>query len=316
MGSVEAEFLIPQFKLEKLLNQDQAGRRITLLGSINSSQALLTVERAAFPSNPEVLKSFHAALANIKNLGDNDIYRWYLASTGVSDAVSTDLKLNLIYPCTEQHIRKYSPQGVRMVTETPEIYKSHVQPYMRKKRDEGRLNWVFNVIEGRAEQEDVILRDNGQGSPDEAFLMAPDLNWDRKTLTSLHLLVLVERRDIWSLRDLKKSHVKWLKHMREKMLDATVGMYQEIERDQLKLYVHYQPTYYHFHIHVVHAQLEAGNTQSVGKAFGLENIISQLETMGGSSEAGLADVSLTYYLGQSSELWTDIFEPLKRGGKS
>lgn len=197
------------------------------------------MERGAFPSDPEVLKAFHAALANIKNLGDNDIYRWYEASPGGLDEGSTDLKLNLIYPCTEQHIRKYSPQGVRLVTETAGIYENHIHPYMRKKRDEGRLNWVFNIIEGRTEQEDVILRDKGQGqTSDDAFLMLPDLNWDRKTITSLHLLGLVERRDIWSLRDLKKSHVQWLKHMREKILDATVGLYKDIERDQLKLYVH------------------------------------------------------------------------------
>ena len=77
-----------------------------------------------------------------------------------------------------------------------------------------------------------------------------------------------------------------------------------------------QPTYYHFHIHIVHAQLEAGSTQSVGKAFGLENIISQLETIRGGPEAGMTDDGLTYYLGEASELWTDIFEPLKRGEKS
>lgn len=115
---------------------------------------------------------------------------------------------------------------------------NHIHPYMRKKRDEGRLTWVFNIIEGRTEQEDVILRDKGQGSADDAFLMLPDLNWDRKTLTSLHLLGLVERRDIWSLRDLKKTHVHWLKHIREKILDATVGLYTEVGKDQLKLYVH------------------------------------------------------------------------------
>ena len=217
---------------------DQAGRRITLLGAIDSSKALLTVERAAFPNDPDVLRTFHRALASIKNLGDNDIYRWYLASSGASDGAPADVKLNLIYPCTEAHVRKYSPQGVRMVTETADIYKNHIHPYMRKKRDEGRLNWVFNIIEGRTEQEDVILRDDGQGSADDAFLMLPDLNWDRKTITSLHLLGLVERRDIWSLRDLKKSHAPWLKHMREKMLDATVGLYKEVEKDQLKLYVH------------------------------------------------------------------------------
>ena len=59
--------------------------------------------------------------------------------------------------------------------------------------------------------------------------------------------------------------------------------------------------------------LEAGNTQSTGKAFGLENIISQLETMGGDADAGMADVSLTYLVGEAGELWTKIFGPLKKG---
>lgn len=59
--------------------------------------------------------------------------------------------------------------------------------------------------------------------------------------------------------------------------------------------------------------LEAGGTQAIGKAFGLESIISQLETLQGGSDASLADLSLTYSLGESNELWTDIFLRLKRG---
>ena len=295
-----------------MLQADQAGRRITLLGTIDDAPALLSAERAAFPSDPKILNAFHAAITNVKNLGANDIYHWYLATSGSTDAALPDLKLNLIYPCTEKHIKKYSPQNVRMVTETPQIYKVHVRPYMQKQRDEGRLNWVFNIIEGRTEQEDVMLRDHGEGDRD-GFLLLPDLNWDRKTITSLHLLGLVERRDIWSLRDLKKGNVGWLKHMREKILDATVHLYPAVEKDMLKLYIHYQPTYYHFHIHVVHVMLEAGATQATGKAFGLENIISQLETLSGGPEAGMADVSLTYYVGEANELWTEIFLPLKEG---
>lgn len=73
---------------------------------------------------------------------------------------------------------------------------------------------------------------------DEGFLLLPDLNWDRKTMGSLHLLGIVERRDIWSVRDLKKGNVEWLRHMKEKMVEATVGLYPEVERDELKLYVH------------------------------------------------------------------------------
>lgn len=124
-----------------------------------------------------------------------------------------------------------------MVTETAEIYRTHVRPYMQAKREEGRLNWVFNILEGRTEQEDVIMRDEGHG-PEDGFLMLPDLNWDRKSMGSLHLLALVQRRDIWSLRDLKKSFVPWLKYLRDRVLEATVSMYPGLEEDQIKLYVH------------------------------------------------------------------------------
>ncbi|KAJ5195266.1 Scavenger mRNA decapping enzyme N-terminal [Penicillium cinerascens] len=312
------EALIAKFQVNKLLKQDQHGRRITLLGTIDDEQGILTAERTAFSTESlAIIKAFHAAITKVNNLGDNDIYRWYLASSNGSTETSEiqqDLKLNLIWPCTAQHIKKFSDQQLRMVTETPEIYAQHVRPFMQTKREEGRLNWVFNILEGRTEQEDVIMRDDGHG-PEDAFLMLPDLNWDRKTMNSLHLLALVHRRDIWSLRDLKKKHVPWLRYLRQRVLEATVSMYPDLEQDQLKLYVHYQPTYYHFHIHVVNVMLEAGATQATGKAFGLENLISQLETMTGDEDASMADVSLTYYLGEASELWTDIFAPLKQGNK-
>ncbi|KAF2744205.1 scavenger mRNA decapping enzyme [Sporormia fimetaria CBS 119925] len=308
----EAESLLPHFTLTRLLNQDQAGRRITLLGTINSEPALLTAERAAFATDNAHLTTFSTSLTHIQNLGLNDIYSWYLANTShnSNNATNTqppDLKLNLIYPCTDAHIKKYSAQPLRIVTETPSIYASYIHPFMRLKREQGRLNWVFNILEGRTEQEDVIFR---HSDPETGFLLLPDLNWDRKTLGSLHLLGLVERRDIWSVRDLKKKHVAWLKGIRERLVQETTRLYG-VEEDQVKLYVHYQPTYYHFHIHIVHVALEAGATQATGKALGLDNIISQLETMAGDDEAGMTDVSLTYHLGEASELWEKIYLPLK-----
>jgi len=201
-----------------------------------------------------------------------------------------------------------------MVMETPEIYASKVRPYMQLQREQGRLNWVWNIIDGKTEVEDVIFRTPQGRDGDEGFLLLPDLNWDRKTLEALHLLGLVERMDIWSLRDLKKKHIPWLQHMRTKLIEATVKMYPELEADQLKLYVHYQPTYYHFHIHIVHVQLEAGATQATGKAIGLESIISQLESMAGDSEAGMDGISINHTLGEASDLWTEIYEPLKETG--
>jgi m7GpppX diphosphatase len=226
-----------------------------------------------------------------------------------------DLKINLIYPCTEKHIKKYSEQGARMVTETAEIYEQKVRPYMAQQRDAGRLQWVWNIIDGKTEVEDVIYRTVKGVDVERGFLLLPDLNWDRKTIESLHLLGLIERMDIWSVRDLKKKHVPWLKEMRAKILEATVKAYPAVEEDQLKLYIHYQPTYYHFHIHIVHVKLESGATQATGKAMGLDNIISQLEHMAGDEEAGMHLLDLTYGVGEASELWTEIFEPIKNAKK-
>lgn len=270
-------------------------------------------------------------MRSLKNLGANDVYFWFMGSSGSTSLPSTttfagdnsdadnerldlheDLKINLIYPCTQKHITKYSRQGIRYVTETREIYKESIRPYMEKQREDGRLQWVWNIIDGVTEAEDVIYRIAKGIDPEHGFLLIPDLNWDRKTLDSLHLLALVERMDIWSLRDLKKKHIPWLKDMRAKILTATIKSYPDLEEDQLKCYVHYQPTYYHFHIHIVNIALEAGVTQSVGKAWGLDGIIAQLETMGGDEEAGMDGVDMSYTLGEASDLWMQVFEPLKK----
>jgi m7GpppX diphosphatase len=309
---------------------DQAGRRIVLQGTIADQPALLLAERAAFDADESHLSTFSSSLSHIKNLGDNDIYRWYMAHSGAAQGQPPDLKINLMYPCTEQHLKKYAAQAVRYVTETPDIYRDHVRPYMQAKRDQGRLNWVFNILDGRTEQEDVLFRSPHNTTPeDERYLLLPDLNWDRKTLGSLHLLALVERRDIWSLRDLKKKHVTWLKSIVADIANNVSSLYG-IDEDMLKCYVHCmslfvfcllhcsdhtalldQPTYYHFHIHIVHVSLEAGATQAVGKALSLDNIISQLATMAGDDEAGMDKVDLSFTLGEASELWTDVFLPLK-----
>ena len=74
-----------------------------------------------------------------------------------------------------------------------------------------------------------------------------------------------------------------------------------------------QPTYYHLHFHVVSVSMEPNATQAIGKAFSLPNIISQLETMAGGDDAGMQDVELSYVIGEESEVWREVFGPLKEG---
>lgn len=234
-----AEELIEQFLVKKLLNQDQGGRRIILEGSISDEPALLLVERAAFSIESSYLNKFPSLIRNIKNLGDNDIYRWYMASVDAhSDHAVPDLKLNLIYPCKPSHIKKYSFQQSRSVVETPEIYSKYVRSYMSRCRDEGKLNWVFNILEGRTEQENVLYRSEPTGDTNDNYILLPDLNWDRTTIGALHLLALVQRRDIWSVRDLRKKHVPWLRKLRGTLADTVERLYPGVEVDMLKFYLH------------------------------------------------------------------------------
>ena len=324
-SKADAEALIPQFALTKILNQDQNGRRITLLGEISDKSGLLVLERAAFASSDTQIKSLLPQL-KATNLGANDIYRWYMAdidhsgksNTNTNTSSSTtsipDLKLNLIYPCTTSHIRKYSSQRLRHVTETPNIYSQHIHSYILRQRTSGRLDWIFNILDGRTEQEDVILRSDWDSPSNSGFLLLPDLNWDRKTITSLHLLALVQRRDIWSLRDLKKKHVPWLRGLQARVIEAVEKVHAgEVEKDELKCYVHYHPTYYHFHVHVVHIMLEPeGGTQSVGKAWLLSGLIAWLDSMQ-DEEDGLDEVEISYGVGEESELWKGLWGKLKAG---
>lgn len=57
-------------------------------------------------------------------------------------------------------------------------------------------------------------------------------------MASLYTMALVQRRDITSLRDLKKRHVPWLKRLQANIIKGVCAKYPSVEPDQLKLYIH------------------------------------------------------------------------------
>ncbi|RPB04284.1 scavenger mRNA decapping enzyme [Choiromyces venosus 120613-1] len=303
-NAAEQEAKLRKFTFTRILNQDTKTKTVNLLGEIESTPAILIAEKTAFNVTDSHLTKFshHLHLPKVSLIERNDIYHWFLAS---QNSEYGEVKLTLIFPVTETHIRKYTHQQLRMVVETPEIYRDLVKPYVEEKRGNGRLNWAYNILEHKAEKESVILED-----PDdlEGFMLLPDLKWDRKTMASMYITAILRRRDITSMRDLKKKHVPWLKNIRRRIPEAICQKYDDIEEDQIKLYVHYQPSYYHFHLHAVSITHDGGLGQASGKAFLLGNLISWLESLGGDEEAGLDGVELTYLLGEESELWQSIFK--------
>lgn len=57
-------------------------------------------------------------------------------------------------------------------------------------------------------------------------------------MASLYCLAVVHRRDVASVRDLKKKDIPWLKEMKKKLLAGTIAAYPHAEADKLRIYVH------------------------------------------------------------------------------
>lgn len=77
-----------------------------------------------------------------------------------------------------------------------------------------------------------------------------DIKWDGKTIENLYVLAIVHRHGIKSVRDLTADDLPMLKNVKQKSLEAIRSKYG-LEADQVKCYFHYQPSFYHLHVHFI-----------------------------------------------------------------
>jgi m7GpppX diphosphatase len=117
----------------------------------------------------------------------------------------------------------------------------------------------------------------------------------------MYLLAIAKNSAIRSLRDLDgNKHLDLLKGIRRAVFEQVPLRYPGISGAQLRCFIHYQPTYYHFHVHVVHVDMVDGIGALVGQAHLLDDVIDNLSNFG-------ADFyqrkTLTYQLGRNHELF-------------
>ncbi|VEN63289.1 unnamed protein product [Callosobruchus maculatus] len=156
-----------------------------------------------------------------------------------------------------------------MIEETPKIYTDIVLPSLAD--EENHLQWVYNILEHKSETSKIVVEDT---DPNNGFIMVPDLKWSGE-LDTLYLLAIVNKRNIKSLRDLTGEHLPLLKNIREKGTDAIKSKYG-IEKHELRIYFHYQPSFYHLHVHFCVLKHEAPGIL-VGKAHLLSDVINNIE---------------------------------------
>lgn len=91
----------------------------------------------------------------------------------------------------------------------------------------------------------------------------------------MYLIAIVHRHSLTSIRSLTDEHLPLLQNIRDKGIDAITKRYG-IPRSQLRIYFHYQPSFYHLHAHFTYLKYDAPGI-FCEKSHLLDSVISNIE---------------------------------------
>ena len=228
-------------KFKRVLSEVTERKMVIVEASVDNSPdpAVMIIEK--LPWKEEDLVGMLTKDTVAKQQFNNDIYGQYSI---LPSPEHNSVKCNLIHPATQKHIDKYLTSPGHLVHETAELYRTVTLPHIMSQQFS--LQWVYNVLEHKKEAERIIFEDP---DPETGFILAPDFKWTGESVSDLYCLAIVHKRDVKSLRDLNTSHLPLLRNIQSQCVKAVNDKY-ELEPSQLRLYLHYQPSYYHLHVHV------------------------------------------------------------------
>lgn len=142
---------------------------------------------------------------------------------------------------------------------------------------------MYDILEGRAEVDRVLVNN-------DEFLVCMDMKWDGKDPNLAYYLVLVKDRSLKSVRDLRGKHLEMLIKMRDTMHHLHASRPEAPLPNEMMLYIHYPPTFYHFHVHACHMAfpqrllnapvcriVSSSSCRQAGRAVLLDDVIQNIQ---------------------------------------
>lgn len=75
-------------------------------------------------------------------------------------------------------------------------------------------------------------------------------------MDTFYAIAICHRHSLRSLRSLGAEHLPLLRNIREKGVAAVKEKF-DLDRSQLRIYIHYQPSFYHLHVHFTNLKHDA-----------------------------------------------------------
>ena len=181
--------------------------------------------------------------------------------------------VDVTYPAPARVISSLSSSNV-LVTETSSSYLSIHLPHITSLlQSPTHLDWVWNIIEGRSEVDRVLFA--SPSSSPHPFTLVAHPEWDLRTTNAFHAIALFHDSTLRSLRDLTAEHLPMLAELRRevgRVVEDRLG----VTESGVMLYLHYPPSYYLLHVHVVGVDVDKGFSSAVNKAVDLFEVEQQL----------------------------------------
>ena len=160
-------------------------------------------------------------LSEQKKTHDNDIYKKFEFLPSQASGVNF-IHSQTIFPADEGVIGKYSKADYFIIKETPELYEKKLKKFITDV-PVSKKQWVYNILDHDYEKDKVIYRDN---DPQTGFIFVIDYGMNAEQKDSLHILAIVNRKDLLSMRDLAANELPLLKKIRQATYDVIPEMFK------------------------------------------------------------------------------------------
>ncbi|CAM9675794.1 unnamed protein product [Ectocarpus sp. 4 AP-2014] len=256
------------FEPEEVLKDEDDGRVVTFLGRFawQKEGEVALVKLIAKPLSLSGLKDNISRLSVQLKSESGAEYAFYNCSmslwyTFLRGLEGNSYSLEVVAPASERTVNRNRPVTTAMLTETAEMHASVTGPHMDRIVGDGKsLSWLFNVLSKEKEAERVLYEDE---DPEHGFLLNIDTKWrthpdistvprheweGHPSVGDLYCLAISHQRGIRTLRDLRAKHVPMLKEIYGRGVGTIEAVYG-VPEDQLRVFVHYMPQFFHFHVH-------------------------------------------------------------------
>ncbi|KAG0418363.1 m7GpppX diphosphatase [Dictyocoela roeselum] len=229
---------IPNFQIIKIL---KSTKKSTIYEIEHDSKKGLLIS-----NNFIEVENMNMVLSKTQLLTENDRY---------FSIKSDNIFLKIIFPATSDDFKKYfSP--TKFTIESYEDFK--------KNYEKQPIIWIDNIINGKNIKETILFRDKD-------IVICVDEKWDGVSTDDLYIIALFTNRAS-CIRDATRD---MLTNCKEKVIECLDTVYSLGYGDVL-MFIHYPPSFYSLHVHVVSLKREFSDSLAVGRAILLDDAIRNL----------------------------------------